>query len=169
MQWGREYGKEEGTERTFEESGWVKTGDSSAYVKDGRHEIGNRRKGRKEQIEVRVHSEQRQPQSRNMLVLISSKGTRRDLEAAEMGAQETQSRISTPPTWSKSQRVRLMDLALPPLLAKGYSAYGSSYFFSHSFRLLYSTRLDHSYYCNCLSQMPSLALPPLQFLSHRKK
>lgn len=111
MQWGREYGKEEGTERTFEESGWVKTGDSSAYVKDGRHKIGSRRKGRKEQIEVQVHSEQRQPQSWNMLVFISSKGTRRDLEAAEMGTQETQSLIFTPPTWSKSQRIRLTDLS----------------------------------------------------------
>lgn len=152
MRWGREYGKGEGKERTSEESGWVKTGDSSAHVKDGRYKIGNRRKGREEQIKVQVQSDQKQPQGRSMLVLISSEGARSDLEAAEMGARETQSLLSTPSTWCKSC-VTLMETSLPPILGKGYSTYGSVWFFSHSVCfLLYSIPLDHSYYCNYLSK-----------------
>lgn len=67
-------------------------------MKDGRYKIGNRRKGREEQIKVQVQSDQKQPQGRSMLVLISSEGARSDLEAAEMGARETQSLLSTPST-----------------------------------------------------------------------
>lgn len=67
-------------------------------MKDGRYKIGNRRKGREEQIKVQVQSDQKQPQGGSMLVLISSEGARRDLEAAEMGARETQSLLPTPST-----------------------------------------------------------------------
>lgn len=67
-------------------------------MKDGRYEIGSRRKGREEQIKDQVHDDQRQPQGGGMFVLISLEGARRDLEAAEMGAQETWSLISSLPT-----------------------------------------------------------------------
>lgn len=47
---------------------------------------------------VQVQGDQGQPQGGGMLVLISLDGARRDLEAAEVGAQETRSLLSTPPT-----------------------------------------------------------------------
>lgn len=94
---------------------WV----SSAQEKDGRHKTGSRRKGREEQIQVQVQSDQSQPQGRSVLVLTFIEGARKHLEASEVGAQEIHSLLST---WCKIQRVRLVELSLPPLLAKGYSA-----------------------------------------------
>lgn len=130
---GKEGGKEESKERTSEESVRVKTGGSSAHGRDGRCKIGSRRKRREEQIQVRVQSDQRQPQGRSMLALAILQGARKHLEAAEMEAQEIQSLLSTAPRWCKIRRVGLGEPSLPPLLTKGYSACGRGCFVSCSF------------------------------------
>lgn len=70
------------------------TGGSSAHEKDGRHKIGSRRKGREEQIQVQVQSDQSQPQGRSVLVLTFIEGARKHLEASEVGAQEIHSLLS---------------------------------------------------------------------------
>lgn len=94
----------------------------------------------------------------------SLKGARRDLETAEVRAQ-TWSLLSTSPIWCRSRRVRLMEPSLSPFLAKGYPAYGTGYFLTHSFCFpLYSIPLDHLCYCNCLSK----TCPYWHFSHYRK-
>lgn len=132
MWWGRRLGREKVKRGLLRNLCEFRTGGSYARGKDGTHKIGSRRKRREEEIQVQVQSDQRQPQGRSMLVLTFLEGARQHLEAAEMGAQEIQPLLCTAPTGCKIHRVRLVELSLSPLLAKGYSACGRGCSVSYS-------------------------------------